>query len=259
MRRQAFITISIFLIVSCNFNQDKKQPRTFYNNISGWDIIYLPIIKPYRATSVDKGETWSLGLDEINTVDVSSFGVSKNFIYGHGQKGWFLFDVNSKLFAVYPTQEELNHSLQSFNVPIKTIASCNLYFDTLSKGKNCYWFPKDGQSYPSYSDFVPNEVKQIKVIETAHAQPDFELNQKLKATTDKIYFFRISYNKKQNDLYYLSFDNSQPILVKDSLLVPFFTDKKQFDITLYTPYPVAQEKGISEEKRFLKSKIIYVQ
>ena len=79
--QKIFIAIFIFLTVSCNFKQDKKQPTTFYNTISDWDIIYIPIIKPYQASSIDKGETWLLGLDEINSIEVLGFGVSQNFIY----------------------------------------------------------------------------------------------------------------------------------------------------------------------------------
>lgn len=207
---------------------------------------------------MDKGVTWSLNKADINSVDVLSFGVSQNFIYGHGQRGWFLFDTKSKLFAEYQTQEELSNSLKSFNVQINSIADCNSYFDSLTKGKTCYWFPLDGQNYPSYADIIPNQVTPITVSESSQKQPNFQFKENLKFHNNKIYFFKIKYNKQQNDLYYLSFDNSQPILVKDSLLIPVFSDKNHFDITLYTPYPVAQEKGISEDKRFLKSKTIFI-
>jgi hypothetical protein len=101
-------------------------------------------------------------------------------------------------------------------------------------------------------------VTTIKVKEIAQQKPDFFFKEKLPGKKNKVYFFKVDYKKKDNDLYYLSFDNSQPILLKDSLIIPVFSDKNQFDITLYTPYPVAQEKGISEEKRFLKTKTFYI-
>src|SRR4051812_15152946 len=112
VRQQILIATLIFLAVSCSFNQDKKQPKTFYNNIAGWDIIYIPIIKPYKASSLDKGVTWSIDRPEqVNSFEVLSFGVSQNIIYGHGQANWFLLDTKSKLYAEYKSEEELVNSL----------------------------------------------------------------------------------------------------------------------------------------------------
>jgi hypothetical protein len=135
----------------------------------------------------------------------------------------------------------------------KAIADCKSYFDSLTKGNTLYWFPKDGKIYPSFPSIIPDNVTTIKIIETSQQPPDLLFKENLRFQKNKVYFFKINYNNRGNDLYYLSFDNSQPILAKDSLLIPVFIDKNQFDITLYTPYPVAQEKGIPEEKRFLKS------
>src|SRR5688500_5586738 len=112
VRQQILIAILTFLTVGCDFKSDNRQPKTFYNTISGWDIIYVPIIEPYKATSLDKGVTWSINRDEVNSVDILSFGVSQGFIYGHGQGQWFLFETKSRLFAEYKTQEELITSIQ---------------------------------------------------------------------------------------------------------------------------------------------------
>lgn len=259
VKRQILIALLVFLTANCNFIQDKQQPKTFYNTIAGWDINYIPIIEPYRATSLDKGVTWSINRPEVvNSFEVASFGVSQNFIFGKGRSDWFLIDTKSKLYAEYETQEELINSMMSFAVPVNAIGECSSYFDSLAKGKELYWFPKDGKTYPNYPNITPDAVTTINVTEDTHQQPDFFFKENLPFKKNKVYFFKVNYNQRANDLYYLSFDNSPPILVKDSLLIPVFNNKNQFDITLYTPYPVAQEKGIPEERRFLKTKAVFI-
>ena len=258
VRLKILIALVIFFTASCNLNPNSNDLKTFYNTISGWDISYIPIIEPYRATSLDKGITWSISRPEVvNSFDVVSFGVSNNFIYGHGSSKWFLLDTKSKLFAEYDTKQELLNSLESFAVPINPVRECNFYFDSLANDKKLYWFPKDGKRYPTYPNINPDEVAIINVTGNIH-QPDFSFNSNLPFKKSRVYFFQVCYNQKENDLYYLSFDNSPPVLVKDSLLIPIFIEKKQFEITLYTPYPVAQQKGIPEEKRFRKNKTIYI-
>jgi hypothetical protein len=259
VKRQIFIALLIFAITSCNFNNDKKQPKTFYNTIGGWDITYIPIIEPYRAASLDKGVTWSIDRPEaIASFEVTSFGVSQNLIYGQGRAGWFLLDTKSKLYTEYETEEELLNGLKSFSVPVNAISKCTSYLDSLAKSKDLYWFPKDGQTYPNYPNITPDAVTTIYVMEESHQQPDFRFKENLSFKKNKVYFFKINYNQKANDLYYLSFDNSPPILVKDSLIIPVFNNDNQLAITLYTPYPIAQEKGIPEGKRFLKTKTAFI-
>lgn len=258
VRLQILISLLIFFTTSCDLKPNRNERETFYNTISGWDISYIPIIEPYRATSLDKGVTWSINRPEvINSFDVVSFGVSNNFIYGHGSSKWFLLDTKSKLFAEYGTKQELLYSLESFSIPLNPVRECNIYFDSLVNNKKLYWFPKDGKSYPIYPSINPDEVAIIKVTGTIH-QPDFFFKSNMPFKKSRVYFFQVSYNQKTNDLYYLSFDNSPPMLVKDSLLIPVFCDKSKIEITLYTPYPVAQKKEIPEEKRFLKNKTIYI-
>ena len=259
VRRQILITLLFFLISSCNLNHDKKQPKTFYNTIAGWDITHIPIIEPYRATSLDKGVTWFINRPEaINSFEVVSFGVSQNLIYGQGRANWFLLDTKSKLYAEYETEDELLNSLKNISVSVHAISKCNSYIDSLAKGKDLYWFPKDGKTYPNYPSIIPDAVTTINVVEDTNEQPDFFFKENLSFKKTKVYFFKVNYSQNTNDLYYLSFDNSPPVLLKDSLLIPIFSNKSEFGITLYTPFPIAQEKGIAEEKRFLKTKTVYI-
>jgi hypothetical protein len=263
-----FIATVSLLIVGCNSHSNKHIDK-FYDTISvDWDLICIPIIKPYRAESVDHGRSWLLVLNLGNSVEVSSFGVSENFIYGYGneviidgqkEKGWFAFDINSKMLAVYPTQQELNNCLKNFSIPVNAIADCNKYFDSLASGNDVYWFPKSGQNYPSYPEIEPKNTAEIKVTENSNGKPEFFFNPKLQLHKNKIYFFKISYNKKQNDLYYLSIADHQGFLVKDNLLVPVFINKHKTDIGLYMPVPIAEEKKIPESKRFNENKVLSIE
>ncbi|WP_295712258.1 hypothetical protein [Mucilaginibacter sp.] len=254
--------------LACN-SHSKKHTDKFYDTISvDWDYVCIPIIKPYKAGSTDNSRSWLLELDIANTVMLSRFGVSKNFIYGYGdeviidgqqKKGWFAFDINSKLLAVYSSRQELTSSLNELNISVNNIVDCNKYMDSLANGYDLSWYPKAGKKYPSYPEIEPKDVVEIKVSENPNGKLDFFFNPKLQLHKNKIYFFKISYNKKQNNLYYLSIADHQCFLVKDNLLVPVFIDKKQTEIVLYTPVPVAEEKNIPGSKRFLKTKTLSIQ
>lgn len=266
-----FLTL-IIAVMSCTLacnSHGKKHTDKFYDTISkDWDYICIPVIKPYKAASTDNGRSWLLEFEMPNEVKVSSFGVSKNFIYGYGdeviiegqpKKGWFAFDINSKLLAVYPSRKELTASLNEFNISANNIADCNKYRDSLANGYDLSWYPKIGKNYPSYPEIHIKEVTEIRVIEDAKGKPDFYFNNSLHLHKNKIYSFRISYNKKINDLYYLSLPNRNPILVKDDLLIPVFIDTNKLDLYLYTPVLVAEEKKISKSERFEKIKPLSIQ
>ena len=140
------------LITSCDFIRNKESKKTFYNSISGWDIIYVPIIEPYSVSSIDHGSNWLLNRKEKSSVSVLQFAVSGSLIYGSTiNTKWFLFDTESDLYAEYKSKEELYNNLQSLNIPINPISKCKNYFDTLAEGKKCYWFPGEGQKYPVYA------------------------------------------------------------------------------------------------------------
>ena len=105
IRHHILLTSFVVLTICCNFKSEKPNVTTFYNNISDWDIDYIPIIDPFRASSIDGGITWSLNKEDVNSIQISEFGVSQNFIFGKGGNGWFLFDTKSKLYAEYNTQQ----------------------------------------------------------------------------------------------------------------------------------------------------------
>jgi hypothetical protein len=85
---------------------------------------------------------------------------------------------------------------------------------------------KNISDYPTIN---PDGVTLINVRQKKGELPDFSFKEDLSFKKTKVYFFMVNYNQRS-----------------------------QFDVTLYVPYPVAQEKGISEEKRFLKSQTVYI-
>ena len=256
-----FLKLLLFFFLfessGCGLVGDKKEPATFYNSIAGWDIQHVPIIKPFRVTSTDGGRSWFLNQKELGSIEVSRFGVSQNIIYGKGNSRWFVFDTKSKLFAEYGSEAQLNECLQSLGIKPNQISECNDYFKRLAKGFKPYWFPAEGKEYPDYPAITPKDIIDIKIIDSVNEEPDFDLLKKPKVSKEKIYFFRVRYSKGENELYYLSFNNNPPIAVKDSSVIPVFETSNMFHITLYTPYPVAEQKGIPESKRIHKGKQIF--
>lgn len=245
------LLMSFFFLQSfgCGLIADKKEPAYFYNSIAGWDIRHVPIIKPFRVSSIDGGRSWLLNKEELGSIEVSQFGVTQNFIYGQSNTKWFVFDTKSKLYAVYKTELEMNDCLKSFKIKTGEILECNDYFKRLTKGIKPYWFPEEGNEYPDYPPIIARDIIDIKITDSGSGDPDFKLLKQPKVNKEKIYFFRVLYSKGQNDLYYLSFNSQPPIQVKDSLLITVFETSNMFDITMYTPYPIAEKRGIPESKR----------
>lgn len=251
-----FLVVGLFFLVAgCICNVRERQPATSYNTISGWDISYIPIFEPYRLASVDRGVTWIWHKGNGTKSDVKAFGVSGNVIYGQERRGWFLLDTKTKLLAEYASENELLDALKEYDIPVNKIADCDRYFDTLAAGKSCYWFPADGVHYPDYpSQINPKDIITLRVSEKAGMEPNFSIGHEIRKQKGKIYFFKVDYNRKENDIYYLSFNYSSPVLIRDSLIVPVFVNSNEVKVTVYTPYPVGQEKGIPEEKRVVKSR-----
>ncbi len=80
------ILLLLFLVLTLEGCGPSSKKGDFYNEISDWDIIYVPIIEPYRAASIDKGKSWGINTSEISSIALLKFGVSKNFIYGSIRK-----------------------------------------------------------------------------------------------------------------------------------------------------------------------------
>ena len=265
MIKYTIIILLAFLISSCNFSkQEQEKNSSFYSTIAGWDIKHIPIIPPFRASSTYPGqwliggskELLHLGKNRAGDIPVTEFGVSKNFVYGKTENNqWFLFNIQSLLYTEYETENELDTTLKIFKLTKNKIESCEKYFKQLSISKNCYWFPKTGNTYPQFEDLPPKDIYTIKVI-GADKVTDFVLKEEIISSPTKIYNFRIQYDSKlANDLYYVSFDHSPPKLINDSLIYTGTSDNKNsLNISVYTPFPVGQRKGIDEKDRVVISK-----
>lgn len=254
--------INLFAAITIASCTAETKSKTFYEQIAGWDIVHIPIIEPYRASSIDNGRTWLLNkvVDGFGGLEVISLGVSQNMIYGcSSSNNWFLFDTNSKILAEYPSQAALMASLNYLNIPIEPIASCSSYSAILAAGQPCYWFPKDLSVYPQYPPIKPKEVATLNIVEENKSNPIFSINTNIKSNTSRIYFFRINYNRPKNDIYYIAFNYSPPTLIKNNLLIPVFIPADTCQVWVYTPFPIAQQKGIAESARFVKSMTVRIQ
>lgn len=264
------LTLSIALC-SCDFlSSESGQENGFYENISGWDNKHIPIIPPFKASSTypDKwliggsDEFINLGKDRYGSFEVETFGVSKNFVYGitppeHAKdvKKWFLFNTDNLIYAEYLTESELMNTLEKYQLDTNPIKSCQVYFKELTEGKRCYWFPKQGEQYPEFKPFRPDSCIEIHV-KGDESGIDFQIKDEIKRFESKIYYFKMKYDKEDNALFYVSFNHSSPILIKDDQIIPAYAWDNNMSIAVYTPYPVGQEKGIKEEDRIVVSKTI---
>lgn len=254
--------LPLLILNSCGPLQAPEE--NFYKLHSDYDILYIPIIEPYRASSIDGGDYWSINRNELGSIAAVKFGVSENWIYGSKREGytelpgsWFLFNVTNGLYAEYETEDQLKSAIGKFNVAYVPLRSCRDHFKTLQDSGRCYWFPRSNQSYPVYKNVQPDSSVVIEVTEGTLPDIKFSVGE-VKRTETGIYFFKIKYNKKENKLVYISVDNHSPVLVRDGINIPVYVQTRVFDITIYTPFTVAQEHGISEKERLHRSKLITI-
>lgn len=263
MRNKYLVYLLLALLSGCRLSDDKKSGDDgFYGSIAGWDIRHVPIIPPYRATSTYPEQWTILKKDQVRNIQVRAFGVTKNYIYGkipddnYKDTGrWFLFNTNSSLYSEYDTELELDATLAKYSLKKNSVRLCEDYFQQLSKGESCYWFPKQGNKYPKYEDAKPNSVIAIDIRENEKGI-DFDILGPVKKDTSKIYYFRTLYNKEKNDLYYISLDYSDPKQIRNNDTLAAYLGGDTLTLSVYTPFPVAEKKGIREENRIVITKAV---
>jgi len=266
MTRNPILILLLFATTNCNFSDNKSEEgKDFYNTITGWDIKHVPIIPPFRASSTYPGQWLIDGSNEIlhlgrNTggdIPVYSFGVSKNYIYGKTENGqWFLFNVNTLLYSEYSTDIVLFETLKKYKLDKNKIETCDKYFQQLTEDKRCYWHPKVGEQYPKFESYRPDTIYSI-VVDGKERVTDFKVKEKIKKTISKIYYFKITYDNEKNDLFYVSFDGSAPRLInKNEIYAAYDEGNNTLEISIYTPFPVGQSKGITEKDRIVITKLI---
>ncbi|MBX9850280.1 MAG: hypothetical protein K2X86_00810 [Cytophagaceae bacterium] len=254
------------LIFGLNSCDESKEKIGFYESISGWDVRHVPIIPPFKATSADGGRSWLITGKDVRMdanrgghIPILEFGVCKNYIYGSTPKGhtnvvenWFLFNTTTLLYVEYSTKNELIHTLKKYKLDFNPMLDCKEYFKELTNNKRCYWFPPKGESYPLYQDFRPDSSIVINIEDG-----NIDIQTKIKKAESKIYYFRIKFNKEKNDHLYISVNSSSPQLLKDNLEFSSVVSSNFLEVFIYTPFPVAEEKGIKEKDRIVIKKIFW--
>ncbi len=258
LKRTLFVLTILLLISGCCSNSNR--PKTFYDKFSeDWDLDIIPLIEPYRLESSNNGQTWILRADDgLGIGNINEFGVSKTFIFGRDNNSWFLYDIKTNLYASYKTKEDLIKCLNFFNIPVTPIKSCSNYQDDMSKTGKCYWFPAAGQKYNDELELKPKYIVELTAFNNNNSDVGFKAPSSIKAQENNIYFFKLNIQDKNNDLLYFGINLKSSILIKDSAIVPVFIETKSFDITLYTPFPIAQKKGIPEDKRIHIQKTVKI-
>lgn len=266
IRILTLILVVLTITGGCSISDKKSEDgKDFYNTIAGWDIKHVPIIPPFRASSTTPGqwlingskESLHLGKNRGGDIAVNSFGVSKNYIYGKTEnEQWFLFNVNTLLYAEYATENELFETLEKYKLDKNQIATCDDYYQQLTDNKRCYWYPTIGKEYPIFENYRPDSAYTI-VVEGEEKVTDFKVKEPIRRSVSKIYYFKVKYDNDKNDLFYVSFNYSPPRLINNTDLFTAYAEDNNFiDITVYTPYPVGQSKGIDEKDRIVISKNI---
>jgi hypothetical protein len=277
LKNKYFLGFILLWVTGCGFLR-KNQPTGFYHTWGGWDVAYIPIIEPYRATSTTRGETWFISdgknreiilrNDHSGGIPTRKFGVTKNYIFGQTDQQafryadtdvWFIFDVNTGVYADYESQAEMENVLHIYEAPVTPMYTCAEYQAILKKEKKCDWYPAENTPYPTYPSPQPTQPIKVDVEIQPNNQVSFSLPEKITPNPTKIYYFKINLNTTANELFYISVDACPPQLIQPNLVIPAFIYNNQAEVTVYTPFTVAEQKGIPEEKRVVKSKILHIE
>ncbi|MEI6312150.1 MAG: hypothetical protein WCP57_07830 [Bacteroidota bacterium] len=268
MLRNIVFIFFIYACCSCNsLNKKTRGDDHFYNAIRTYDLNSIPIIPPFYASSSKPGEWYITGAKElivqspnrVGDIPIKSFGVSNNFIYGLTEHAnYFLFNIKTQLYVEYDSESELYETLKKYKLELYPIKSCEQYYHDLQVSKKGYWFPKEGCKYPIYKDFRPDSCYRIKVYGVDKVT-DFKVIDLPKRTVSKMYYFKLIYDNDENDLYYISFENSTPKLIHNNeIYTATSMDTNTISISVYTPYPVAEKKGMKENDRIVITKNIEI-
>jgi len=258
------------IFLSCQ--SDLGGKKDFYTTFSeDWDYDIIPLVQPYKLGSTDGRYSWRLASDSTAIFyhgkpgsgigAIKQFGISKNYIIGQDNETWFLFDIQTELYAYYKTKQELVDCLNSFNIPVPPIKNCKEYEEDIKKTGKCYWFPEKEKKYAEKLQLKPRDIMELNII-TTNENIKLELPESIVFQQNKIYFFKFNINQHSNDLLYFAINWTYPILIKKNYVVPIFIDEEpggSFEITLYTPYPVAVKKGIPEDKRTHIKRLIKIE
>ena len=193
--------------------------------------------------------------DFFRGADVNSFGVSGNFIYGllgdcsNCKDPWFLYDINTRLWAKYSSADQLKYTLRLFNAPMNEIRTCNDYFTDLTNGKRCYWYPTPGNKY--HVDTVDYQTNiDTLVIANRSNGPKFLVNPSVNTNRTGVYFYNVHIEKGLPDSLYISVDNGDDAnsyysMATDGMVLPVFSPLSKYDLTLYMPFETAKRRQLS--------------
>ncbi len=130
----AFLTTILF---SCMNKIEKQNPDSFYENISGYDWIRIPLVKPYElriANPQDSTSMWDIAFVKLlGTYNVKKVDVKDSIIYilsgdiGNGGStfvnltnaptGWFIIDTKINTEVGFFNENDFNDYIINHRYP----------------------------------------------------------------------------------------------------------------------------------------------
>lgn len=259
------LVIVILSVSSCGLLKSTDQDIDFYEMITGYDIQYIPIFPPLRAASIDKGQTWSLtgSLFRLGDLEVERFAVSKNYVFGVSEmdsldepKSWFIYNEQMNLCAVFDKEENFGAAMFELGLTPKPTRTCNDYFALLEKNLKCEWYPEVGESYPQYLDFK-SDIPVVLNVRNMSGPLRMTFKNEVKFKPSHLHHFKIVIEDNSDSLLYVSFNNQSPVFIENNMEMTVFNENRDYlDVAVYTPFPVAEKKGISENDRLMTRSVV---
>lgn len=152
---------------STNRQKDqKKMVDPFYTETGGWDMIRVPLIKPYEAIKVDPKDgisSWTVDFkNSLGTYNVRKVDVQDSIIYILSGRisesddvkintlvnvtnvpiGWYIIDVEKSKESSFSSEFAFNKYIKENKYRRPNWRSIDSLIDVLSKGSNVPWMPK---------------------------------------------------------------------------------------------------------------------
>lgn|GEM_PF-903752 len=151
---KSFILISLFaiMIVGCLDKDEKNSKDPFYTNANAsWDVIRIPLIKPYELIQLNGSGEWTMNLQKTpsSASNVKGIAVVDSTILIHSvqtycqdelvPEAWFIVSKQHKIEKGFVKAVEFKKVLLSIGIKNLKFHNVDSVFNSFSSGESIQW------------------------------------------------------------------------------------------------------------------------
>lgn len=144
--------------MACNQqNKNRRHADKFYTEKSDWDVIRIPLVKPYEALNLSSDQDWSVQLADmadpsggpISVPGTKHINVIDSVILIHSRKtildgewvneAWFVFIPKNQIFRGFKTHREYLNYTSSIKIKDPKLYDANEIMQYFNKKDTVDW------------------------------------------------------------------------------------------------------------------------